>query len=179
MALRASVAVVHARSGRALLERTFVARDEQALNDPQRGWDLGGFFFLHPYTLDDDDLAYVYEALYPHAEKDLERQVTAWLRDALPARLREPAVRALIDQGDPALARTFALVVGADGPQVRSLDRPPPLAAAERDAAEVARLLGASGEVAAERLVRLTGPEATVAAAKADFLAFIQTVKAP
>ncbi len=160
-ALRASVTVVHARSGRALLERTFVARAERALNDPQRGWDLGGLFFLHPYTLDDDDLAHVHEALHPHAVKDLERQAAAWLRDALPARLREPGVRALLQHGDPSLARVFALVVGAAGPQVSSLDRPPPLLAAERDAREVERVLRASGDVPAERLVTLTGAEAT------------------
>lgn len=166
VSLRARVSVVHAASGQALLERTFVGRDLRALNDPERGWDLGGFLFLHPYTLDDDDLAYVFDVLYPHASKDLERQVATWLRDELPARLAAPRVQALLRQrGDRARGRTHALVIGANGPDVRSLDRPPPLAGAERDAKAFARLLSASGEV--KQLTELNGshPAAKVLAA--------------
>lgn len=165
VALRAHVSVVDARSGRALLGRTFVGRDVRALNDPERGWDLGGFLFLHPYTLDDDDLAYVFDVLYPHASKDLERQVATWLRDELPGRLRDPRVRAGLARAarEGARGRTYALVIGANGPDVRSLDRPPPLAGAERDASAFARLLRASGEVGDAQVIELRGEAATSA----------------
>lgn len=161
VALGARVSVVHVRSGRALLTRSFVARAERSMNDPQRGWSLGGFFFLHPWTLDEDDLRTVYDALAPHAQKELERQVVEWLGSELPGRLGEPDARGLFDGTDARGARTFALVVGAPGPSVASLDRPPPLGGASRDAGEVRALLREGADVTAERLVELRDDAAT------------------
>lgn len=156
--------VVHVRSGRVLLERDLLGSHVDSLNDPQRGWSLGGLLFLHPYTLDEDDYQTVFEALWPHAEKQLETALLGWLSAELPARLAAAEVQDLIKLGDARRTRTLALAIGAPGPRVidAKLDRPPPLAGATTDAEAFAALLRESGEVArADQLVLLTGEQAS------------------
>lgn len=144
VAALARAQVVHVASGRVLLERDLIGRAAQALNNPQRGWSPGGMLFLHPYTLDEDDFQDVFEGLWPHAQRALEREVLGWLRAELPAALGE-SEQLLAREG----GRTLALVVGAPGPAVQGgLDRPPPLRGAVADAQAVARLLRDSGQLA-------------------------------
>lgn len=156
----ARVQVVHVQSGRVLLQSDLVGRAEDMLNDAQRGWSLGGLLFLHPWTLDEDDYQTVFEALWPHAQRALEKELLRWLVTELPGSLA--GAQELLSKGDPARARTLALVIGAPGPAVQDgLDRPPPLRGASSDAQGVAALLRESGEVARERdLVLLHGPAA-------------------
>lgn len=79
--VRVRVTLVDVEGRRALLAREFAAVEQRSLNDSERGWSLSGFFFLYPYTLDEDAYASVQEALLPHALKDLELQVVRWLRE--------------------------------------------------------------------------------------------------
>ncbi len=88
-----------------------------------------------------------------------------WLREELPPRLAEPRVLDLLERGDPARARTAALVIGADGPPRLAADRPAPLAAAEADARAVAAALRERGLGRHVRL--LLGEEATPTAIRA------------
>lgn len=140
--------VTHVRSGRELLARSFVARDERSLSDGEAGWTFGGFFQLRPWTLDDADLASVMEAMWPYVQKDLERQLAAWLTRELPPRIESPGATELFAMGDASRSRTWAVVVGAPGPAQTSLDRPPPIPGASVDAAAFAKALEEGGELA-------------------------------
>lgn len=148
--------VTHVRSGRELLARSFVARDERSLTDGEAGWTLGGFFQLRPWTLDDEDLTSVKDALWPHVQKDLERQLVAWLTRELPPRIESPGATELLAMGDPVRARTWAVVVGAPGPAQTSLDRPPPIPGASVDAEAFAKALADGGELVASPTPALT-----------------------
>ncbi len=161
--------VTHVRSGRELLARSFVARDERSLTDGEAGWTLGGFFQLRPWTLDDADLASVHEALWPHVQKDLERQLSEWLTRELPPRVGSPGGAELLATGDPARARTWAIVAGAPGPAQTSLDRPPPIPGASVDAEAFAKALYDGGEVV-EPAGRDRGPAAAPAPSRLTLL---------
>ncbi|MGE0712929.1 MAG: hypothetical protein AB7N76_04170 [Planctomycetota bacterium] len=161
--LRARLQVIEVRSGRALLQRTFRASASRALSHPQRGWSVGGLLWLHPYTLDDEDFASVSDALLPHALKDLERQVAATLASGLRPMLGHDALGQRIRSGSFG-PRSFALVVGVDGPQGGAPPgpaRPTPLSGAATDAGAFAAHLVESGEVLPANRVVLQGPAAT------------------
>lgn len=167
--LRARVGVVHVRSGRRILDRRFRVTERRSLNEPERGWTLSGFLFLYPYLLDEDDFGDVQAALYPHAQKQLELAVVRWLATALPKRLNQPPVRELIVAGDPQQARTYALVLGANGPQSDAVDRPRPLLRAVADAQSVSKTLVETRLVASpSRVSTLVGAGATPAAILAE-----------
>lgn len=174
VALRVRVEVVHARTGTPLAGRELLVRSERSLNDAQRGWSLSGLLFLYPFTLDDDALREVEAALRPHAQVALTREVLLWLREELPPRLAEPRVLDLLERGDPARARTAALVIGADGPPRQAADRPAPLAAAEADARAVAAALRERGLGRHVRL--LLREQATPAAIRAALRELGQTL---
>ncbi|HBP21312.1 MAG TPA: hypothetical protein DEA08_26430 [Planctomycetes bacterium] len=160
--LMAQLEVREVRSGRTLLARTLAAGHARSLNHPQRGWSLGGLLWLHPYTLDEEDYREVGRALYPHARKDLERQVAQLLSTELRQQVEPllPQIRA------GALGpRLRALVIGVNGPSAEwDFDHPGPLAGAEQDAADVAKHLRACGV----RPLVLSGAAATKEAIEAN-----------
>lgn len=157
VSLLARAQLVDVASGQVVAERDLIARAEDTLNNPQRGWSPGGMLFLHPWTLDEDDFQDVFEGLLPHAQRDLEVQLASWLGRVLPE--SEEQRRALRAQS----GRTLALVIGAPGPSLAgALDRPPPLRGALNDAQAVAALLRETGQLArgGEPLIALVGEAA-------------------
>ena len=111
--LRARLHVTEVRSGRSLLDEEFSVSHQDSLNHPQRGWSLGGLFWLHPYTLDEEDLAPVGAALLPHAQALLERRVAAALVRRARPRLIELFPKIRSGELGP---RFRALLVGVNGP---------------------------------------------------------------
>lgn len=159
--LEARLQVVEVRSGRALLTRTFSAGYARSLNHPQRGWSVGGLLWLHPYTLDEEDLAQAGASLLPHARKELERRAATYLQQDLsrPLRALLPEIRS------GALGpRLHALAIGVNGPGSEwDFDRPAPLQGAEADAERFAACLARGGA----KVRTLTGPAATQASIEA------------
>lgn len=153
--LEARLTVVEARSRKVLLRENISVSHEDSLNHPQRGWSVGGIFFLHPYTLDQEDLENVAYALWPQTARELEIAIAKRLRHKLRPQLASllPEIRS--GAFGP---RTLALVMGVDGPSAEwDFDRPPPLVGAVKDAQQFAGYLR---EVGVETTL-LTGQEAT------------------
>lgn len=170
--LLARVEVREVRSGRVLLDQTLAAGHARSLNHPQRGWSVGGLLWLHPYTLDEEDYREVGRALYPHARKDLERQVAQLLSTKL-----RPKVEPLLPQirAGALGPRLRALVIGVNGPSAEwDFDHPGPLAGAEQDAADVAKHLRACGV----RPVVLSGGAATREAIRANLRRLAEGMRA-
>lgn len=159
--LEARLTVVEARSRKLLLRENLAVSHEDSLNHPQRGWSVGGIFWLHPYTLDEEDFQGVAGALWPGAARALEVAIAKRLRRSLRPQLETllPEIRS------GALGpRTLALVVGVDGPSAEwDFDRPPPLVGAVKDAEQVAGYLRETGVEA----TLLTGGDATGAQIRA------------
>ncbi len=169
VALLGQLELVDARSGRVLRSAPIVARAEDTLNDPQRGWSLSGLLFLYPWTLEPEDLEPVWEALWPHARREVERAAARFLVEASRGDLTAPApaeAPAGPAGADPAAAkptlrgRTFALVIGHDGPPPLE-GGPAPLQGAVVDARALARHLDRSDVNDPARLTLLTGAAAT------------------
>lgn len=150
--LEARLTVIEARSGKLLLRDNLSVSHEDSLNHPQRGWSVGGIFFLHPYTLDEEDFVGVAAALLPGAAKKLELALAKRLRRKL-----RPQIQALLPEilSGAFGPRTAALVIGVDGPSSEwDFDRPPPLGGAVKDANQVAgqfRALGIETTLLTER----------------------------
>jgi len=141
--VEARLTVVEARSRKVLLRENFSVSHEDSLNHPQRGWSVGGIFFLHPYTLDEEELQGVATALWPGAARELEVAVARRLRHDL-----RPQIESLLPeiQSGALGPRTLALVLGVDGPTAEwDFDRPPPLVGAVKDAQQVAGYLREAG----------------------------------
>jgi hypothetical protein len=149
--LSARVTLLHSRSGRALYQREFQVHHEDNLNDPQRGWSLAGIVFRHHKHLEpaEGDLVPPFEALWPHAWRELQRQVLVNLRAELPRILNAAGTQELLQRGVPARARSHAIVVASSDPPAwtdrqRALplrDRPKPSHTASADAKAIAGLL--------------------------------------
>ncbi|MBL4843920.1 MAG: caspase family protein [Planctomycetes bacterium] len=137
--LRARLQAIEVRSGRSVHTEEFSVSYRRSLNHAQRGWSVGGLLWLHPYTLSEEDLAFVGQALWPQVANLLERHVATTLVEEV-----HPKLKTLLPQiQDGSLGpRLRALVVGlndsASGEQVR-------LDGAERDAESVAEHLRACG----------------------------------
>lgn len=143
--ITARLTIVHARTGVVVVQREYTGAERRTLNSPQRGLSISGLFGLHPFSLSPDEDGYgkAYEALGHHALKALEREIASGLRRSLPEAFERPEVRKLLRDGTEATARTYAIVVGHDGPRV--VEPRPPLRFARNDAETVAAWLIESG----------------------------------
>jgi hypothetical protein len=159
--LQAELAVIHARSGKVLLQSPISGRYERSLNDAQRGFTITGLFWLDPYFLNAESGDYrpAYDMLLPHALKDLGRAAATELRRALPEVLQAPKHRKLLQEGTETSARTYAIVIGHNGP--RAVEPRPPLRHAETDAEALAAALTESQTVKPEHLRLLVNEDAT------------------
>lgn len=169
--VRVRVTVVHARTRERVFVGEYAGTASRDLNTFQRGVTISGLVGLHPWFLDPErgDYQDAQEALFPHALRDLDTRIARALPRALEEALDVPEVRTLVRDGTPATARTYAVVVGHNGPRAT---RPrPPLRFAENDAREVAEALVRSGVVGSREHLRvLTDEHAT----RAEILAAVR-----
>ncbi len=171
--VKVRLTVVHSRTRERLFQGEYAGTVEMPLNTFQRGLSISGLIGLHPYFLSAEggDYEAAHEALFPHALRDLDQKLARALPKALGEALAVPENVKLVHEGTAKTARTYAVVVGHNGPKTT---RPrPPLRFAGNDAEVVADTLLRTGVVATKDELRVLSDDGAVRATRADVLAAI------